>query len=54
MKTHDSSNKAIAANGLRPVAYVYAAVNIAVAVLLFSTVSPTLPTAPTGEVASLR
>ncbi|MCR6500211.1 hypothetical protein MUO32_14270 [Shinella sp. CPCC 101442] len=44
---------------LRPVAYVYVAINLAVVALLVSTVSPTLATAPahaTGsqEMASLR
>jgi hypothetical protein len=42
------------ADRLRPVAYVYAVVNIAVAVLLFTTVSPTLATGPAQEMASLR
>ena len=42
------------ARGLRPVVYLYAALNIAVAVLLFSTVSPTLATGPAQEMASLR
>lgn len=39
---------------LRPVIYVYAAINIAVIALLFSTVSPTLATRPAQEMASLR
>ncbi|MBN9055252.1 MAG: hypothetical protein J0H80_16120 [Rhizobiales bacterium] len=39
---------------LRPVVYLYAAFNVAVAVLLFSTVSPTLATDAAREIASLR
>ncbi len=39
---------------LRPVVYLYAALNIAVAALLFSTVSPTFATGPASEMASLR
>ena len=42
------------ADRLRPVVYLYAAVNIAVIALLFSTVSPTLATSPAQEMASLR
>ena len=54
MKPNESKAEAATVNGLRPVAYLYAAANIAVAALLFATVSPTLPTAPTAEIASLR
>jgi hypothetical protein len=39
---------------LRPVVYLYAAVNVAVAALLFSTVSPTPVPGPGQEMASLR
>lgn len=42
------------ARRLRPVVYLYAALNIAVAALLFSTVSLSLAPAPGGEMASLR
>ena len=42
------------ADRLRPVAYLYILANIAVAVLLLSTVSPTLATGPAREMASLR
>ncbi|MFT4160450.1 hypothetical protein [Shinella zoogloeoides] len=42
------------AKRLRPVVYLYAAFNIAVAMLLFSTVSPTLATGPAQEMASAR
>lgn len=42
------------ARGLRPVVYIYAALNIAVVALLFSTVSPTLVTRSAHEMASLR
>lgn len=47
------------AASLRPVAFVYAAINFAVVALLISTVSPTLATAPAHataaqEMASLR
>ena len=42
------------AKGLRPVGYLYAALNIAVVALLLSTVSPTLATGPAQEMASLR
>jgi hypothetical protein len=39
---------------LRPVVYLYAAINIAVAALLLSTVSATVPVGPSQEVARLR
>lgn len=42
------------ADRLRPVVFVYAALNIAVASLLFATVSPTLATDTNREMASLR
>ncbi len=46
------------AASLRPVAFVYVAINLAVVALLISTVSPTLATAPahagSQEMASLR
>ena len=46
------------AASLRPVAFVYIAINLAVVALLISTVSPTLATAPahagSQEMASLR
>lgn len=50
----NSTNETSVATRLRPVVYLYAAVNVAVAALLFSTVSPTLGPAPTQEMASLR
>lgn len=39
---------------LRPLVYVYAAINIAVVTLLLSTVSPTLPVQASSQVADLR
>ncbi|MGD9477701.1 hypothetical protein [Shinella sp. G-2] len=42
------------ADRLRPVAYLYIVANLAVAALLFSTVSPTLVSGPVQEIASLR
>ena len=53
MQTNTTQQNQVA-KGLRPVVYVYAALNIAVAALLFSTVSPTLATGPAQEIASLR
>lgn len=53
MRTNTKQQNQVA-KGLRPVVYVYAALNIAVAALLFSTVSPTLATGPAQEMASLR
>lgn len=52
---HSKEKKNPVAERLRPVVYLYAAVNIVVAMLLFSTVSATLPTAQSQQqVASLR
>jgi len=42
------------ADRLRPVVYLYAALNIAVAALLFSTVSLTFATGPAAQMAGLR
>ncbi|GAA4176576.1 MULTISPECIES: hypothetical protein [Shinella] len=54
MQTNSPKQDNPVANRLRPVVYLYAAVNIAVVALLFSTVSPTLATGPAQEIASLR
>ncbi|CAK7257081.1 hypothetical protein KYK30_08375 [Shinella yambaruensis] len=54
MQTNTPKQDNPVANRLRPVVYLYAAVNIAVVALLFSTVSPTLATGPAQEIASLR
>ena len=54
MQSNSASQTNPVAARLRPVVYLYAAVNIAVVMLLFSTVSPTLGSAPTQEIASLR
>ncbi len=53
MQTNPNEHNPVA-KGLRPVVYLYAVLNIAVAALLFSTVSPTLATGPAAEMASLR
>ncbi|HEV7248658.1 MAG TPA: hypothetical protein VGN93_16910 [Shinella sp.] len=53
MQTNSTSQQNPVATRLRPVVYLYAAVNIAVVALLFSTVSPTLATGPAQELASL-
>ncbi len=53
MQAEPNEQNAVA-RGLRPVVYLYAALNVAVAVLLFSTVSPTLATDPVQEMADLR
>jgi len=42
------------AERLRPLVYLYAAANLAVAALLFATVSPTLPPQGGQQVAALR
>ena len=52
MKTDPTQNTV--AKHLRPVVYLYAALNIAVAALLLSTVSPTLAGGSDTEMASLR
>ena len=54
MQPKSENQKNAVADRLRPVAYLYAAINIAVAALLFSTVSPTLGIGPAQEMASLR
>jgi hypothetical protein len=54
MQTTSTKQETPVAHRLRPVVYLYAALNVAVAVLLFSTVSPTLATGPTQAMASLR
>ncbi len=54
MQTNTPKQDNPVANRLRPVVYLYAAVNIAVVALLFSTVSPTLTIGPAQEIASLR
>ena len=54
MNPDRSTKEKPVADRLRPVVYLYAALNIVVAVLLFSTVSPTFATGPAGEMASLR
>ena len=54
MHSNRSKKEKPVADRLRPVVYLYAALNIAVAVLLFSTVSPTFATGPAAEMASLR
>ena len=54
MQSESTSQQNSVATRLRPVVYLYAAVNLAVVVLLFSTVTPTFATAPTQEIASLR
>ncbi|WP_165909371.1 hypothetical protein [Shinella sp. JR1-6] len=54
MQTNTQKQENPVASRLRPVVYLYTAVNIAVVALLFSTVSPTLATGPAQEIASLR
>ena len=54
MQTNPSSPRNPVAERLRPIVYLYAAFNLAVAVLLFSTVSPTIQPAGSQQVASLR
>lgn len=54
MQSNATNQQSPVAARLRPVVYVYAAINIAVVTLLFSTVSPTLATGPAQEMASLR
>jgi hypothetical protein len=54
MQTTSTKHEAPVADRLRPVVYLYAAINIAVVALLFSTVSPTLATGPAQEMASLH
>lgn len=54
MQPNTPRNENPVANRLRPVVYLYAAVNIAVVALLFSTVSPVLATGPAQEIARLR
>lgn len=54
METNAEKQQNPVASRLRPVVYLYAALNIAVAAILFSTVSPTLATTPAPEMASLR
>ncbi|MEW9614566.1 hypothetical protein AB3G45_12130 [Shinella sp. S4-D37] len=54
MQTNTTKQENPVASRLRPVVYLYAALNIAVVALLFSTVSPTLATAPAQEIAGLR
>ena len=52
-KTSPSTHNPVAER-LRPLVYLYAAANLAVAALLFSTVSPTVEPGPSRQVASLR
>ncbi|WP_421592947.1 hypothetical protein [Shinella sp. M27] len=59
MQRNSKKQQNTVAASLRPVAFVYAAINLAVVALLISTVSPTLATGPahtagTQEMASLR
>ena len=59
MQRNSMKQQNAVAASLRPVAFVYAAINLAVVALLISTVSPTLATAPAHtagaqEMASLR
>ncbi|MFC3076300.1 hypothetical protein [Shinella pollutisoli] len=54
MQPNASKEKNPVAERLRPVVYLYAAVNIVVAMLLFSTVSPTVATEGGQQVAELR
>lgn len=57
MQRNSKQQNTVAAS-LRPVAFVYVAINLAVVALLFSTVSPTLAIGPveagSQEMASLR
>ena len=54
MQSNSTSKQNPVADRLRPVVYLYAAVNIVVVALLFSTVSPTFTTGSAQEMASLR
>ena len=54
MPINPNSQKNTVAERLRPVAFLYIALNVAVVALLASTVSPTLATVPAQEMASLR
>ncbi|MCF3640749.1 hypothetical protein LXM94_12305 [Rhizobium sp. TRM95111] len=54
MDTQPASDRQTVATRLRPIVLIYAALNVAVAALLLSTVSPTLPVAANQEIASIR
>ena len=54
MQLNSMKQSETVADRLRPVAFLYIVINIAVVALLVSTVSPTLANSPAQEMASLR
>lgn len=54
MPSNASRTRNPVAERLRPLVYLYAAANLAVVALLFSTVSPTIPPEAAKQVAGLR